>query len=249
MDSKLKSLYAFLSDNELGRINIPIYQRSYDWKAHHVDQFLNDIEYHINNSDESSYQFLGMIVYVIKQGSSDEYKEIEIIDGQQRLTTFYLLASIVFDWIKYQWSTDHRPNKLEKSMLEKLYTQSEKIRDMLYTADSIENLDLPTFEEYKEGSKSNVFFKTKLYTDNTYKEDKAMTEFLLMHLREAEYMIKLDDESFTENSNPLTTRKRMFNPVKGGKPIIKDLNVNTSKSRPIVKNHLRIQTWFKNKYF
>ena len=57
MDSKLISLGNFLQLNEFDRINIPIYQRAYDWKAQHVDQFLNDVEHHIQNPDENSYQF------------------------------------------------------------------------------------------------------------------------------------------------------------------------------------------------
>ena len=238
MDSKLISLGNFLQLNEFDRINIPIYQRAYDWKAQHVDQFLNDVEHHIQNPDENSYQFLGMIVYVNKENK----KEIEIIDGQQRLTTFYLLASILFDWVNYQNSTDRYPNKLDKIMLKNLATQAERIKYMLYTSESIENHYIPDFKDYELG-KSDGFWKTKLYTDNTYKEDKQMTEYLLMDITEVDYIKKTSDDTAQINSNPMNTRFRMFNPVKGEKPIIKGLNLNTSKSRPIVKNHARIQKW------
>ena len=76
MDSNLQALSSFLTSKAFERINIPIYQRSYDWKGSHVTQFLDDINYHLGN-ENSEYQFLGMIVYVNKENQS---KEIEIID-------------------------------------------------------------------------------------------------------------------------------------------------------------------------
>ena len=108
MDSNLQSLSTFLTSNTFKRVNIPIYQRSYDWKPSHVTQFLDDIKYHLEN-DKSEYQFLGMIVYVEKENNSNE---IEIIDGQQRLTTYYLLLSILHDWLNYEITRPFVPNNL-----------------------------------------------------------------------------------------------------------------------------------------
>ena len=98
MDSNLIPLAEFLTSKEFLRINIPIYQRAYSWEIKHLDQFLDDIDLHLNSIPQEDYQFLGMVVYVEKENK----KEIEIIDGQQRVTTFYLMSSIIFDWVKHE---------------------------------------------------------------------------------------------------------------------------------------------------
>jgi len=62
------------------------------------------------------------------------------------------------------------------------------------------------------------------------------------------YFLKLEDETLPQNSQPFTTRYRLFNPVKKEKTILKDkLNVRTAKSRPLAKNHRQIQDWLKAK--
>lgn len=59
---------------------VPIYQRNYAWEAAQIDQLLEDIE-----SVEEDY-FLGNLI--VNQKANAGY---EVIDGQQRLTTLYLL--------------------------------------------------------------------------------------------------------------------------------------------------------------
>lgn len=72
---------------------IPPYQRGYRWDKEQVEDLLNDFEEFIKsiaNCDdkESIYYCLQPITVVPKEGGSNEYY---VIDGQQRLTTIYLL--------------------------------------------------------------------------------------------------------------------------------------------------------------
>lgn len=64
---------------------IPEYQRPYAWTDDQVLTLFEDLVEYTNNQNESSY-FLGCIV-----SFSNENKEQEIIDGQQRITTLFLL--------------------------------------------------------------------------------------------------------------------------------------------------------------
>ena len=65
---------------------IPVYQRNYDWTEKHCKVLLNDIkEAGINKKEH----FIGSIVYVIHGNAA--FKELIIVDGQQRLTTIYLI--------------------------------------------------------------------------------------------------------------------------------------------------------------
>ena len=70
-----------------------IYQRNYVWEKKNVIQLMNDIEKMIpfyNNDDESIFHFFGSIVYIdtLHKGSFSEWT---VIDGQQRLTTIFLI--------------------------------------------------------------------------------------------------------------------------------------------------------------
>lgn len=64
------------------RYVIPIYQRNYSWEEEHIQQLIDDI-----NSSTCTY-FLGNLI-VNQQGIN----AFEVIDGQQRLTTLYLLQN------------------------------------------------------------------------------------------------------------------------------------------------------------
>ncbi len=78
--------------NELSQFSfyIPSYQRGYRWTVLEVEDLLNDINEfkpkEINDSGEKTWYCLQPIV--VKQRSELEY---EVIDGQQRLTTLYLI--------------------------------------------------------------------------------------------------------------------------------------------------------------
>ena len=68
---------------------IPEYQRPYAWTDDQVLTLFEDLVEYTNNQNESSY-FLGCII-----SFSNENKEQEIIDGQQRITTLFLLLRAI----------------------------------------------------------------------------------------------------------------------------------------------------------
>ncbi|MCA0349546.1 MAG: DUF262 domain-containing HNH endonuclease family protein [Bacteroidetes bacterium] len=65
--------------------NIPIYQRSYSWDKDNLQDFLTDL---VNQYKDRKY-FLGSFLFHIN-GTRDEFTVIDIVDGQQRLTTFII---------------------------------------------------------------------------------------------------------------------------------------------------------------
>lgn len=82
-----KPIYELLKCN----FYIPSYQRGYRWTEQQVIDLLNDINEfspkEIANSDEKTWYCLQPIV--VKQ--QEDQKEWDVIDGQQRLTTIYLI--------------------------------------------------------------------------------------------------------------------------------------------------------------
>jgi hypothetical protein len=65
---------------------VPDYQREYVWEEKEVVQLLEDINEQIDSGSDTEY-FVGMIL--VSPGPLKNH--FEVIDGQQRLTTFYLL--------------------------------------------------------------------------------------------------------------------------------------------------------------
>ena len=82
--------------NELQQYSfyIPSYQRGYRWSENEVEDLLNDISDFtprpVEDSDEKTWYCLQPIV--VKQKVNGQY---EVIDGQQRLTTIYLILHYI----------------------------------------------------------------------------------------------------------------------------------------------------------
>lgn len=78
---------------------VPVYQRNYTWDTKNVMQLLNDIhcllEKIFRNNDKKAYHFIGSIVN-LRRGEG-MFFEREIIDGQQRLTTIFLILYVLRD--------------------------------------------------------------------------------------------------------------------------------------------------------
>jgi hypothetical protein len=85
---------------------IPDYQRGYRWKAHeHVKALLDDIDAFINKKRDSEEIYcLQPIVVVAKEDAW------EVIDGQQRLTTLFLILKALGKEKIYDISYTHRPD-------------------------------------------------------------------------------------------------------------------------------------------
>ena len=89
-----------------GNFIIPGYQRGYRWNDQQINDFLNDIfEFYekFKNGEENKIYFLQPVVvmenYSEETGSDEKENEpeINIVDGQQRLTTVLLLNSILLN--------------------------------------------------------------------------------------------------------------------------------------------------------
>ncbi len=71
---------------------IPVYQRNYSWKEEHCKVLFEDILKLYNN--QYNEHFIGSIVWKPDASNSDR---LGVIDGQQRLTTMFLLTQAMYD--------------------------------------------------------------------------------------------------------------------------------------------------------
>ncbi|WQV84755.1 DUF262 domain-containing protein [Helicobacter pylori] len=74
---------------------IPIYQRPYQWTEENCEKLLDDLFFNYKDDRESDY-FCGSLVLIkIGTDSKTNAKTYDVVDGQQRLSTFILLAKVL----------------------------------------------------------------------------------------------------------------------------------------------------------
>ena len=71
--------------------SIPMYQRPYSWGKEHVETLLDDLLNAYQHQQKLPY-FCGSLVITKPKNGKDRY---DIIDGQQRITTFIILACVL----------------------------------------------------------------------------------------------------------------------------------------------------------
>ena len=130
---------------------IPEYQRSYVWDTDNIQDLLDDLWYAYENRPEDEYFLGSLVLKKIEQSKFDEY---EVLDGQQRLTTFFLLMAVLRDISK---------NKVLKETFQKRVYQEkndfenipERVRIKYKTRERVEQF----IEKYivKEGETNKCF--------------------------------------------------------------------------------------------
>ncbi len=72
---------------------IPIYQRPYQWTEENCEKLLDDLFFNYEDDRESDY-FCGSLV-LIAISEDSKAKTYDVVDGQQRLSAFILLAKVL----------------------------------------------------------------------------------------------------------------------------------------------------------
>ncbi len=73
--------------------NIPEYQRAYAWEEKELKDFVDDIK---NQRTDKDY-FFGTILFQEKKETSNNFEIIDIVDGQQRITTLIIFMKLLLD--------------------------------------------------------------------------------------------------------------------------------------------------------
>ena len=78
-----------------GHFFIPDYQRGYRWGTTEVGHLLNDVLQHVRSTPDDRYLLQPVVV---KRLGEDRW---ELIDGQQRLTTLYLILKVIHTYLPH----------------------------------------------------------------------------------------------------------------------------------------------------
>ncbi len=98
MAHKIESDKLLVKDVFAKWYRIPEYQRPYVWENDQVTELLDDVMQARTSNPESQY-FLGSMVLKknTKEEGTTKYEEYDLLDGQQRLTTLFLITAVVRD--------------------------------------------------------------------------------------------------------------------------------------------------------
>ncbi|EMH06970.1 hypothetical protein HMPREF1408_00184 [Helicobacter pylori GAM245Ai] len=96
---------------------IPIYQRPYQWTEENCEKLLDDLFFNYEDDRESDY-FCGSLVLILIDEDSKKAKTYDIVDGQQRLSTFILLAKVLAT-LYSERLTEESKDYLQESLITK----------------------------------------------------------------------------------------------------------------------------------
>lgn len=170
---------------------IPAYQRGYRWTSQEVNDLLNDIyEFiprEINETEDKTWYCLQPIV--VKNRNNQEY---EVIDGQQRLTTVYLvLYYLNQDFVEKRrdklFSIDYETRTDSKAFLEHPEHENDECIDFFYIHHAYTVIE-KWFEDKEEETsfdkneyRSKLKFHTKIIWYETT-EDNPITVFTRLNI-------------------------------------------------------------------
>ncbi|NHB13983.1 DUF262 domain-containing protein [Helicobacter pylori] len=168
--AKIESKDSYLQDILKDKLyyQIPIYQRPYQWTEENCEKLLDDLFFNYEDDRESDY-FCGSL-FLIAISKDSKVKTYDIVDGQQRLSTFILLAKVLAtlyserletenqEFLQASWSDRHenREKKKKKRLDFDLVGSSAK-KDFQDALDFFDDLDASK----GENSKSNGSSKSK----------------------------------------------------------------------------------------
>ncbi|MGL2609769.1 DUF262 domain-containing protein [Helicobacter pylori] len=119
--TKIASEDSYLEDILKDKLyyQIPIYQRPYQWTEENCEKLLDDLFFNYEYDRESDY-FCGSLV-LVESDPNSKTATYDIVDGQQRLSTFILLAKVLADlynvgpeyleYLQASWKDRHTERK------------------------------------------------------------------------------------------------------------------------------------------
>lgn len=173
-----KGIGKLIKDRQLA---VPIYQRPYAWEEKNISDLFSDI-YNAISSHENEY-FLGTIVLSEKENSS----ELEIVDGQQRITSIVIFLSSIRDYFE-----NHNQQRQADSIQNDFISGYDRQRDENLPKLKLGQLDNTFFRKYivdkeieekqTKDSHRRIATTTKLATEQIEKLAKASNQDLnLLH--------------------------------------------------------------------
>ncbi|WRB28781.1 DUF262 domain-containing protein [Helicobacter pylori] len=148
---------------------IPIYQRPYQWTEENCEKLLDDLFFNYEDDRESDY-FCGSLVLILINEDSKKAKTYDIVDGQQRLSTFILLAKVL-SALYSERLTEESKDYLQESLITK-YGKKDRLNFNAMGFNSKKDFQyaLTSFNDVPISSTKNNYLKNAICLKNYLKE-------------------------------------------------------------------------------
>ena len=159
IDSKVLGLREVIKVNEGKKYSIPIYQRPYSWEEKNIKDFLESIfdAFKEVNEEKCKANVKPVFFGTIQLDRNKDDNTLDIVDGQQRLTTFLLFLDLL------QRNEKHPKEYIDCSKVIK----SEKLKEVL-NDDNIKNTSSKYYENRKLLKKEVEHFEKEFKDKNEF---------------------------------------------------------------------------------
>ncbi|GAA8027959.1 DUF262 domain-containing protein [Helicobacter pylori] len=123
IEGKAHQLKDILATELSAYYQIPIYQRPYQWTEENCEKLLDDLLSSYECYKESDYFCGSLVLIAIGKDSETNATTYDIVDGQQRLSTFILLAKVL---ATLYYDKDKDLDKANRDLLEKSLGDTDK---------------------------------------------------------------------------------------------------------------------------
>ncbi|OPG60316.1 DUF262 domain-containing protein [Helicobacter pylori] len=147
---------------------IPIYQRPYQWTEENCEKLLDDLFFNYEDDRESDY-FCGSLV-LIAISEDSKAKTYDVVDGQQRLSTFILLAKVLAT-LYSERLTEESKDYLQESLITK-YGKKDRLNFNAIGFNSKKDFQyaLTSFNDAHVSNNKNNYLKNAICLKNYLKE-------------------------------------------------------------------------------
>ncbi|MGL2815777.1 DUF262 domain-containing protein [Helicobacter pylori] len=147
---------------------IPIYQRPYQWTEENCEKLLDDLFEDYEKDRESDY-FCGSLV-LVKSDPNSKTETYDIVDGQQRLSTFILLAKVLAD-LYSERLTEESKDYLQESVITK-YGKKDRLNFNAMGFNSKKDFQyaLTSFNDVPINNNKNNYLKNAICLKNYLKK-------------------------------------------------------------------------------
>ncbi len=185
---------------ENAKYSVPVYQRPYSWSEKEIKKLLDDIFLIFDNKDnlqnEELILFMGTLFLKVGKNIGNKYTEYEIVDGQQRITTFTLILMVMLNYFyqkeieadeirkieNFFWKKDDSRKRdkekraltlgsVEQKILNELFNQLYDKKDLMkFIEDRQNNFEI---DEITKNLLKNIVFINKFFKEKYSSEDSS----------------------------------------------------------------------------
>ncbi|WQR83266.1 DUF262 domain-containing protein [Helicobacter pylori] len=148
---------------------IPIYQRPYQWTEENCEKLLDDLFFNYEDDRESDY-FCGSLVLILISEDPKKARTYDIVDGQQRLSTFILLAKVLAT-LYSERLTEESKDYLQESLITK-YGKKDRLNFNAMGFNSKKDFQyaLTSFNDVPISNNKNNYLKNAICLKNYLKK-------------------------------------------------------------------------------